>query len=680
MHCKLFIFLFITYHFSSVIAQVTPIELDSLKRELSTTTNEEKIVDLLNAISYNYYRFDEDSTKLYAEKAMVISQQIGYKLGLAEAYKNISIALAGEDNKFEATFNYLHRAKQLARSLKNKRLEVVCNNNIALLHIRDRNFEPALTYLTNARNLAEVHLDKADRMHTLLSGNLGQCYNYLHDYKKANKYLSQALDKADLHRQEDLKLVFLPDYIYSQYKTGIIQNPFVAYKEVLALQEKRKDVKSKILSLTYQTQILLEQRKIDEAIEVAQNGYELSEGITYYYRAELGNLLSQAYLQKENYEQANKYSQEIYTTLKERHVTGYLLNALTTMTLVEEKKENYQLASQLKSEYIRLSEELINTSKERIIKDLEYRVEDQRQQRKLLNLENQKSNQRKLIIFLSIAALTLLGIFFWIYNLYDQKRRTAYLLAHKNKDLELAELNLNKKNIELQKYIESNIQLENFAYIASHDLKHPLRTILNFVGLFDSLKKDQLDHEGRIFFNFIKDASVRLNRLIDDLLAYSIIGTTVQLEWVDTHRLLQEVVDSLQVQIKEKQAQIVIGDLPMLKGYKSDLVSLFQNIIINALKYSKKDVSPIIEINASKEKDGWLFSIKDNGQGFDPTLNSKIFSIFQRLENAQGIEGTGIGLARCKKIVSLHNGEIWADSVPNQGSTFFFSINKLLQS
>jgi len=161
------------------------------------------------------------------------------------------------------------------------------------------------------------------------------------------------------------------------------------------------------------------------------------------------------------------------------------------------------------------------------------------------------------------------------------------------------------------------------------------------------------------------------------MLNHSIIGKTGgKKEWIEIDKLIDDVVSDLNAQIQETNAQIKYIGLPKIYGLQSELNSLFQNLISNAIKYSKQNENPNIEISCNSQDDNWVFSVKDNGIGFDPKFNNKIFSIFQRLENASNINGTGIGLAHCKKIVELHGGKIWADSKPAEGSIFYFSLPK----
>lgn len=241
-------------------------------------------------------------------------------------------------------------------------------------------------------------------------------------------------------------------------------------------------------------------------------------------------------------------------------------------------------------------------------------------------------------------------------------------------DLVFKENEITEKNKELQQYLESNIQLENFAYVASHDLKTPLRTILNFGNLLKEKKTEDLDEEGKLFVNFIIESSQRLDNLVDDMLAYSVIGTSGEIESINLQEIVQQCIEELTTPIHEKQAEVSASFLPKINGYRAEITSLFRNLLSNALKYSKPDTKPIIKIESKKNKHNWTISVSDNGIGFDPKLSKKIFTMFQRLENATHVSGTGIGLAHCKKIAELHNGKIWVESTPNKGSTFYFSI------
>jgi signal transduction histidine kinase len=234
---------------------------------------------------------------------------------------------------------------------------------------------------------------------------------------------------------------------------------------------------------------------------------------------------------------------------------------------------------------------------------------------------------------------------------------------------------LNESNLKLT---NSNKELEQFAYVSSHDLQEPLRTISNFVELLEKKYAGKLDKDGVEYFNFIIKATSRMKNLITDLLEFSRVGRDISFEPVDCNLVLNEVIEEMSTSIKESNAHINISKLPVLRGNKTELRRLFLNLISNAIKFRKKNVAPEITIAVEEKKSEFLFSVKDNGIGIEAQFINKLFIIFQRLHSTEKYPGTGIGLATCNKIVSLHKGKIWVESEPDVGSIFYFTISKRL--
>lgn len=225
-----------------------------------------------------------------------------------------------------------------------------------------------------------------------------------------------------------------------------------------------------------------------------------------------------------------------------------------------------------------------------------------------------------------------------------------------------------------QELARSNQELEQFAYVASHDLQEPLRMVTSYLQLIERRYKDALDEDGREFIGYAVDGSNRMKSLINDLLAYSRVGTRgKEPEMVNSEFVLERVLNNLQLAIEDEQATITYNSLPTVLADAGQLEQLLQNLISNALKFHGRE-SPTIQIGAEQQNHEWLFWVKDNGVGFEPEYAEKIFVIFQRLHNRQEYSGTGIGLAICKKIVERHGGRIWVESQPGQGATFYFTL------
>ncbi len=239
-----------------------------------------------------------------------------------------------------------------------------------------------------------------------------------------------------------------------------------------------------------------------------------------------------------------------------------------------------------------------------------------------------------------------------------------------------AESELKQKSLELSR---SNADLEQFAYVASHDLQEPLRTITSYVQLLGKRYKDKLDQDANDFINFAIDGSNRMRNLINSLLEYSRVNRIKPFEHIDMNDLLKDVLQNLANSIKESNANIVADDLPTVYGDLVLIDQLFQNLIGNAIKY-KGEKSPEIHVSWKRENGDYLFSIKDNGIGIPKEYSDKIFVIFQRLHGKDKYQGTGIGLAICKKIVERHGGKIWVESEPGKGSTFYFTIKANLKT
>ena len=240
-----------------------------------------------------------------------------------------------------------------------------------------------------------------------------------------------------------------------------------------------------------------------------------------------------------------------------------------------------------------------------------------------------------------------------------------------------AEEELKNKTKELKKYIDSNLQLENFAYIASHDLKAPLRTVTSFANLLKDKDYENFDDKSKSFLDIIIKSSQNMQELIDDLLEYSRVNSrAIQLTNVDPNVVLKSLVFELK-DSSSREIEIEVDRLPpKIIADEFKLNQVFKHILKNSIKFND-NITPIIKIKSTETPENWQLEFHDNGIGIEQEFKEKVFLLFQKLHSVDKYEGSGIGLAICKKIMEQHNGEIWFESELNKGTTFYIQIPKL---
>jgi light-regulated signal transduction histidine kinase (bacteriophytochrome) len=298
-------------------------------------------------------------------------------------------------------------------------------------------------------------------------------------------------------------------------------------------------------------------------------------------------------------------------------------------------------------------------------------------------------------IALATSALMLVGVLL-IPPLFHTIKQAAATLRRAKDDLEIQVVErteeLRNANIHLavelderrraeqqlaqysQELARSNAELEQFAYVASHDLQEPLRMVASFTQLLSKRYRGRLDQDADEFIGYAVDGATRMQRLINDLLAYSRVGTRGKaFRPEDANDIFRQARDNLAKAVEDSGALIFTDHLPYVRGDETQLIQLFQNLMANAIKFHGSE-PPQIQVSAGKNGREWVFAVKDNGIGIAPEHQERIFSIFQRLHQRSEYPGTGIGLAISKKIVERHGGRIWVESEVGAGSRFYFTI------
>ncbi|MHB8067322.1 MAG: sensor histidine kinase [Desulfobaccales bacterium] len=293
-------------------------------------------------------------------------------------------------------------------------------------------------------------------------------------------------------------------------------------------------------------------------------------------------------------------------------------------------------------------------------------------------------------------SVCMLAAVWWIPPLFLTIKRAAETLQRAKEELEIQvaarTVELRETNIHLSVELDerrraeaklaqyatdlrrSNAELEQFAYVASHDLQEPLRMVASFTQLLAKRYQGKLDQDAEEFIGFAVDGANRMQMLINDLLAFSRVGTRGKpLEPTDCEVVLKYTLANLAAMVQETGAVVTHDPLPTVLADEVQMGQIFQNLLINALKFQGRE-PPKVHISAQRQGEEWIFGVQDNGIGIDAKHQERIFAIFQRLHRREDFPGTGLGLALCKKIAERHGGRIWVESEPGRGSTFYFTI------
>ena len=374
----------------------------------------------------------------------------------------------------------------------------------------------------------------------------------------------------------------------------------------------------------------------------------------------------------------NKLSEKDEQIEKEQELTLVLKKKT-----VEQQKEYYKKLDQLKDlEQLYSHQEELVIKKQKELENQSALIDEQNafftnqkeeidRQAAILGKQSKEIEQQRQLSFLLMGIVVLISLFvLFVFKMRAKEKRLIRELEEKNKKIEKTSTKLKRQNKELEK----------FAYIASHDLQEPLHTVSSFADFMIEDYNKKLDETGLQYLNFMKQGCKRMSNLITALLDYSKIGAVRNIVVIESSSLIKMVMEDFTSLINKTNTQISYGEMPVIQGYEVELRLLFQNLISNAIKFRKPNTQPKIHIEGKKIKatneyiDSWQFAIKDNGIGIAQEHHHKIFSIFKRLHNLEEYQGTGIGLAHCEKIITLHNGNIWLESKPGLGTTFFFTI------
>ena len=669
--------------------------IDSLKVIVAKEVKDKRMITYLkNAVKYSHTDFDLAMAYIGVASDNAIRDK--KHKDLFEIQRETGL-LYEQNNKLNEALSSYKNALKTAEKTGDKILKLTIFIDLAIVNEKLGNYKIAKDYHLDAIELAKSEND-LETIENAYDG-LGSLYEIVGDYPKAIEYYFQSLKIAEERKSQSGVVITLQNISTVYQHTKDKGKALEAIERAYNIAQKMDNSRLLAGVLYNYGKTLNHYGLLDEALEKQQASLNIYKEIQ-----NKGNMIrgciniGDIYTKKENYKEAQKYFMDCFEhktyisnfdNAQLHHKLGILFlkqndihkaeEALATSLNLSQQydfkelsqKNNYSLyniylekgqhreaLSRLET-YLKINEELLNKQKAKQVTELQFKYDVEKSEREISSLMLQKN---KLLLLGSSVLFTCL-ILFLIY-IIRLKGRNNEVLMKKSNEIRLQNLRLE----------ESNEVLKQFAYVAAHDLKEPLRNIGGFISLIQKRFGKDFNDEANEYMTFVIKAVKRMNNLLGDLLEYSkITAQSAETEPIRVEDILEEVSCNLREKIIRTKAIIQYPPpLPSVRMSRIHLIQLFQNLISNALKFVEKE--PYIKIDGKIKGDQFILIVTDNGIGINKDYEHKIFNLFHQLNKRKHYEGTGIGLTICKNIVDKYNGKIWFESQRGEGTTFFISF------
>lgn len=679
--------------------------IDSLMSALKYADSDTQKVLLYDKIAWEFLNSDLDKAASYNKKGCVLAEEIIYRRGMGKSFKTRGV-IAVFQSDLENALKHLQNALVNFRLINDKVGEANTINNLGWYYQQVGKYKESLEYFEAASSIREEIGDKKGLANSC--NNLGVMYYMLGKYDKSlQKHLTairlwEELKERDnqaasflnigaVYREMDEKVLAMGNF-QEGLKIAVEENNLRSmadahsnigdmwlenlkykkainhYLNALNIREKLADKTGIRESLSSLGAVHTAQKKYHEAIayhnrslHIAKTIDDKSGMLTQY------NLLGEVQNLYNKPREALSYLMPAQQLAKELGMMPELAKTYKQISLAYLTLEDYQQAFQFQALTTEVNDQIFSEEKTRVLEELKEKYESDQKEKEIGMLQKEreiaKLRQRGwMILSLALAMACVIGMLVYRYRI---KVKNTLALALQKQAIE-------ERNHALEL---SNADLEQFAYVVSHDLKQPLRTIGSFAGLISRRYPGVLDSEGKEFINYVTDGVKQMHNLLTDLLIYAQTGKNSTYRVMDMNEIIDTATKNLQDFIREKNASIHVEGMPFMVGNRSGMIQLFQNMISNAIKFNENQ-PPEIEIEYRDENDRHLIVVRDNGIGISADHKEKIFVVFQRLHTQEDYPGTGIGLSICQKVAKQHGGEIWIDSEPGKGSAFYISLPK----
>lgn len=597
--------------------------------------------------------------------ALSQAEESDHHLEQARAYKNLGIASYKANKPVDQTLKLLKKSVDVARTAGDFSIQVSSINVIALTYLNSGQKKKALNYFYQAEELHRTQIKENDYQRGLIYGNISQAYDALGNHEKAREYCEKVIQYAEEYGFIKLYPIYARSYANHLVREGQHASAVAVIKKAQNISLEIEDTQSSVQLYMGLSNLYQENSQYDKALEIVNEAIDKSTKEQLHKEAGMATLMKIKLLQElGKSEEALELALSQYVESENRGLLNHQAEISAILSNLLRAEGNYEDALR----YADIEKDLMLEAREQKYNDLiakhEAKYENELNQSEIsaLHVENElkeKMNSRLfLLLFLSLGFCGLSLAFY-----YRKK---------------VAELELATKNIELEKYIESNIQLEQFAHMASHDLRTPLRTVKSFAALLRTKAKDKLNTREIEFLQFIENGTDQMSDLLRDLLHYSDANSQeVKSQKIDCSALFQTVLTKFERRLAEEDVSVTIEQLPpYIAGDTLKLDRVITNLISNALKFTSKDRPTVVNISSEELEDHYKFTIADNGIGIAGTCLLQIFEPYKKLHVKDEYCGTGMGLAITKKIIERHGGQVSVQSQVDVGTEISFTLPK----
>lgn len=565
-------------------------------------------------------------------------------------------------------------------------------NSLGIAYKLKGAYRASMTYLLQA--LHDSTSRGKPRFHASVLNNIGSVLFLMGQLDEALKINLDGISWCQMYGLRAIEARIHNNMGDIYLKQNAYQQALISYRQSLFLKRKLQLEDETISTLINISMVFKAINNPDSMLKYYQQALSMARGHNNTrWEQQLSEGLGEIHAAQGNYTRSFEYYQESLAHAKEMKAEPSMLNlyrkigdlyALTNSH--ENAYDYYRLYDQLKDS---LHKQMLDIELEGVEERYEQAYEIQLQLQKIQQMEEEKERTQNQHLTLMLFTLVATAAAFGCFSLYQGKKKIANVLAAKNvaiknqhellehhtKEIAYQNEQLQEQSQKIytqnQKLKQSNEDLERFAYLASHDLREPLRTIRNYLQLIEKKYGTDLPEDAHEFLSYVVDGAGRMDGMLRDLLDYSRVSkSSPETKVLQLNEVVDAATDNLRQRISSSHAHLRIDSLPKIMGNYPQFVRLFQNLISNAIKF-RGDQSPVIEISSQRYENGFLISIKDNGIGIEPRHQSEIFALFKRLHSQEEYPGTGIGLAVCKRIVENHKGKIWLESFPGEGTTFY---------